>query len=101
MGRPEDYPARKMGYDLKRLRLQGIIWRQPKSTRYWLTSYGVRVATFVTRLHSRVLRPGYAALGTDIQLDAPHSLQQKFKRVNNEIDAILEKASLMPSEKAA
>jgi hypothetical protein len=98
---PEDYSARKMGYDLKRLRLKGIIWRQPKSTRYWLTSYGVRVTTFVTRLHSRVLRPGYAALGTDTQPDVPHSLQQKFNGVNKEIDAMLEKASLMPSEKAA
>lgn len=98
---PEDYSARKMGYDLKRLRLKGIIRRQPKSTRYRLTSYGVRVATFVTRLHKRVLRPGYTARGTGTQPDVPHSLQQKFNGVNKEIDAMQKKASLMPSEKAA
>jgi hypothetical protein len=99
--RPEDYSARKMGYDLKRLRLKGIVWRQPHSTRYWLTSYGVRVAPFVTRLHSRVLRPGYAALGTDCQLDVPHRRQQKLNAVNKEIDSLLAEASLMPSREAA
>jgi hypothetical protein len=98
---PKDYSARKMGYDLKRLRLKGIVWRQPNSTRYWLTSYGVRVVTFITRLHSRVLRPGYAALNSNSQLDVPHKLQQKLDGVNKEIDALLEKAALMPSEKAA
>ena len=51
----EHYSARKMSYDRKRLRLKGIISKQPHSTRYWLTTYGVGVATFMTRLHSRIL----------------------------------------------
>jgi hypothetical protein len=46
-------------------------------------------------------KPGYAALNINGQLDVPHKLRQKLNGVNREIDALLEKASLMPSKNAA
>ena len=46
-----------MTYDLRRLRLQGLIERVPHSHRYSITETGAQVAMFCARLHTRALRP--------------------------------------------
>jgi hypothetical protein len=51
-----------MTYQLRRLRLHGIIARQPGSHRYEVTSYGWRIALFFTRSYARLLRPGLTEL---------------------------------------
>lgn len=50
-----------MTYDLRRLRLKGLIERIGRSHRYRLTALCIRVVTFFTRLDKRVSRPGLAA----------------------------------------
>ena len=40
-------------YDLRRLRLHGLIERAPKSYRYRITAKGLRTAIFYTRLYNR------------------------------------------------
>ena len=87
---PKEYNARKMGYDLRRLRLKGIVWRQPNTTRYRLTTYGIRVAIFMTRLHARVLLPASVAIDPDSNLEIPYRLNQALNKVNHEIDNMLE-----------
>ncbi len=57
----DQYTTGQLTYDLRRLRLKGIIWRVPSSQRYLLTPYGRKVAFFFTRLHARVFQPGFAA----------------------------------------
>jgi hypothetical protein len=52
----------RMTYQLRRLRLHGLIVRRPGSHRYEVTSYGLRIALFFTRSYARVLRPGLAEL---------------------------------------
>jgi hypothetical protein len=52
----------RMTYQLRRLRLHGLIVRRPKSHRYEVTGFGLRVALFFTRSYARVLRPGLAEL---------------------------------------
>src|SRR4051794_30905056 len=52
-----DYNASKMSYDLRRLRLHGLIQRLPRSNTYVITPDGVRVAVFYTKLQDRLLRP--------------------------------------------
>jgi hypothetical protein len=54
---PASYPAGRMTYDLRRLRLHGIIERIPGSHRYQLTSSGLRIALFFSRTYARLLRP--------------------------------------------
>ena len=49
--------ASKMSYDLKRLRLNGLISKEKGTTRYTVTPYGMR-ALFLTKVHNRVLRRG-------------------------------------------
>jgi predicted MarR family transcription regulator len=50
-----------MTYDLRRLRLAGLIQRIERTHRYVLTPDGVKVAVFYTKLHNRLLRPLLAA----------------------------------------
>jgi len=45
-------------YDLRRLRLHGLIKRVPRTHRYEVTSSGLRYALFFTRTYDRLLRPG-------------------------------------------
>ncbi len=56
LGQP-DYNATKMSYDLRRLRLHGLIQRLPRSNTYILTPDGIRVAVFYNKLQDRLLRP--------------------------------------------
>ena len=50
-----------MTYDLRRLRLTGLITRIGRTHRYVLTPEGVKAAVFYTKLHNRLLRPLLAA----------------------------------------
>lgn len=52
----------KMTYDLRRLRIHGLIERVPGTFRYQVTDDGITRALFLTRLHDRFLRPGLAEL---------------------------------------
>lgn len=56
-----DYTAAQMSYDLRRLRLHGLIQRIPGTHTYTVTPDGVRVAIFYTKLHHRLLGPLLAA----------------------------------------
>ena len=59
---PATYPAGRMTYDLRRLRLHGIIERIPRSHRYQLTAGGLRIALFFSRTYARLLRPSLAEI---------------------------------------
>ena len=58
---PEPRPRAPIGgamtYDLRRLRLHGLIERVPHSHRYRITLAGAQVAMFYARLYARALRP--------------------------------------------
>ena len=51
------YSMRQISYDLRRLRLKGLIHRLPHSNAYTLTPDGLRVAVFYTKVYNRVLSP--------------------------------------------
>jgi len=48
-------------YQLRRLRLHGLIERIPDSFRYRVTDFGLRITLFFTRTYNRLLRPALAA----------------------------------------
>jgi hypothetical protein len=52
-----DYSSSQMSYDLRRLRLHGLIARNTGTNSYALTPDGIRVAVFYTKLETRLLRP--------------------------------------------
>ena len=66
--RPGQIGPGRMSYELRRLRLHGLIERVPKTHRYRLTSLGLQTALFYTRVYSRILRPGLALVSTPRRL---------------------------------
>jgi hypothetical protein len=90
---PAHYPIGRMTYDLRRLRLHGIIERIPHSQPYQLTPDGLRIALFFSRTYARLLRPKLA----EIMPQAPplaSTLRIAFDHLNSEIDACCEEQQL-------
>ena len=65
----------RMSYELRRLRLHGLIERLPKTHRYRLTDEGLATAMFYTRVYSRILRPGLATIVPPAPANSPASLR--------------------------
>ena len=63
--KPSELSPGRVTYDLRRLRLHGLIERIPKTHCYRITAKGLRTAIFYTRLYSRSLRAGLAAISPD------------------------------------
>ena len=83
-----EYTASQMTYDLRRLRLKGLIFRPPKTNRYFLTPYGWKVARLFSRLEARVFRPAMAMLtGNDAVL--PFPLRASLNRVDTQLDELI------------
>ncbi len=76
----------RMTYDLRRLRLHGLIERIPKTQRYRLTDFGLKTALFYSRVHQRLLRPGLSELHAPHGSHAP-ALAAAFARFQNTLDA--------------
>src|SRR5712692_5664704 len=54
---PDQYAPGQMTYDLRRLRLHGLIERVPHSHRYRITPLGARLAMLYVRVYARGFRP--------------------------------------------
>jgi len=87
------YSAAQMTYDLRRLRLKGLIHRIPKTHRYTTTTYGLKVAFFYAKLYLRILRPNWAALLPDDD-QLPRPLRATFEQLDREIEKLYEEAAL-------
>jgi hypothetical protein len=59
---PDQLTTGQMSYDLRRLRLHGLIQRFPGTHRYHPTPLGWRVAVFFTHAYNRFLRTGLAQI---------------------------------------
>lgn len=83
----------RMTYDLRRLRLHGMIERIPKTHRYRVTQFGLRAALFFTRVHARLYRPGIAAF-TGNGPPESSDLADHFHKLENHIDSYVQEAKL-------
>jgi hypothetical protein len=91
LGTPADSltPGR-MTYDLRRLRLHGLIRRIPKTNRYLVTDDGLLTAMFLVRAHNRLLRPGLAMLHDPLAAPAmKRALAQFDAAMPRDVQAIL------------
>ncbi|WP_220040802.1 hypothetical protein [Streptomyces sp. NTH33] len=88
-----DYRPGQMTYDLRRLRLAGLICRLPHSNRYQLTSDGIRIAVFYTKIYNRLLTPLTAA----DQPQAPPELRQALRTFDRHVDSYIDRARLSSS----
>jgi hypothetical protein len=80
-------------YDLRRLRIHGLIQRIPGSFRYQVTDAGLRQALFLTRLVQRLLMPGLAQLA-DPDPPAPARLRAASRASQASLDDLARQAGL-------
>jgi hypothetical protein len=86
---PDTYPAGSMTYDLRRLRLHGLIERVPRSHRYRITPTGAQVAIFYARVYTRALRPACS-----LRPAASTRSQRAFDRLDAALAHFLEEVKL-------
>ena len=84
------YTVNQAGYDLARLRSNGLIRRRPATNTYDLTPDGQRVAIFYTKVHDRLLRPLIAA----DQPPAPIELRHALATIDRHVHAYTDHARL-------
>ena len=85
----DEYSQGRMTYDLRRLRLHGLIERIPHTHRYAVTDLGVRVALFYHRVFVRVLRPALSH-ALDPSAASPSPLNRLIRRFDREIQRLWE-----------
>lgn len=89
---PTQLTPGRVSYDLRRLRLRGLIERIPRTSRYRVTPTGLRLALFFSRVYSRVLRTGLSTLDPS---RAPHApLAKAVVQLEKKIDSLFSTARL-------
>jgi hypothetical protein len=86
----EPYSQARCCYDLRRLRLKGLIVRLEHSNSYVLTEDGQRFAVFYTKVHNRLLRPLMAA----DQQPAPLEVRQALKILDRAVTDYIDNARI-------
>lgn len=90
------YNSAQATYDLRRLRLKGLIERVPGTHTYLITPHGRRIATFFTRLAARVVVPGLTSLDKAVRphRNASARLRAAWRAYDTELGALIAKADL-------
>ncbi len=81
---PEQMTPGRMTYQLRRLRLHGLIQRIDGTHAYRLTLDGIRVAFFFNRTYCRILRPGMAFI-----MPAAPDLDSTLQHRDQQLDAAM------------
>ena len=84
------YSPGQMTYDLRRLRLAGLIRRIDRTNRYVLTPDGVKFAVVYTKVYNRLLVPLTAA----DQPQAPPELRTALATITRHVDHYADAARL-------
>jgi len=85
----------RMSYELRRLRLHGLIERLPKTQRYRLTDRGLHTALFYSRVYSRILRPGLALISPHaLPTNPPAALQRCFTAAQQAVNDWCDEAKI-------
>lgn len=82
---PASMTAGAMTYDLRRLRLHGLITRIPHTHRYRVTPQGLRIAIFFRTVHARILKPGVALTLAPESATMNVPLRGAFERLDHAI----------------
>ena len=91
---PAGYTASRMTYDLRRLRLKGLISRVPRKHRYVLTPLGRRVAFFISKSFARILRPVLHRLDPALPDHTPDPLRRAWNACERALDASISEARM-------
>ena len=82
----------KVSYDLRRLRVHGLIERVEGTHRYRVTEEGLPIATFLWRIEKRVIAEGLSEpLGPEPPPEIPARLRRATRAFISNIDAFIQK----------
>jgi hypothetical protein len=90
---PDTLTQGQLTYQLRRLRLHGLIQRVPKTHRYRLTDFGLRTTLFLSRLYARAIRPGLS-LVEPLALPSNHGLQRAFDNLEKQVNFFCQQEKL-------
>jgi len=90
---PAQLTRGRMTYDLRRLRLHGLIERIPRTHRFRVTAHGLRIAMFFSRTWARLLRPGLSVLAPT--RPSHNRLRRAFDTLDAEIESFVNTQSLV------
>lgn len=96
--RPEDYQPGKMTYDLRRLKLHGVIEKIPHTHRYQVTPQGMRICLFFSKVYARVLRPGLSQIGERLSAATGPPIATALNRLEEAIKQHIQRVKLTPAE---
>ena len=83
-----------MTYDLRRLRLHGIIDKIPATHRYRVTAEGLRICLFLTKVHARVIRPGVSQLMDGCPKAPNRPIAHAIRQLDRSFDQLIAEAKL-------
>jgi hypothetical protein len=92
---PSEMTPGRLTYDLRRLRLHGIIERIAGTHSYRLTESGLRIALFFSRVYARLLRPGLDKI-IPLARGGGTGLEDIFRKIDSEIEKLCQEANLLP-----
>lgn len=92
---PDDMTSSQMTYQLRRLKLHGLIERIPSTNRYELTDWGRRVIVFYHRLYGRVLLPAMSHLSNLAPDSESDGLRLRINQLDQQINGLLQAAHLV------
>ncbi len=90
----EAYSPGRMTYDLRRLKLHGLIARIAHTQRYEITDCGKRVALFFTKLNTRLLRPGLSQLLDGCPKAPNRPLAKAIQALDQAFESLIAEAKL-------
>ena len=87
---PAAYAAGHMTYDLRRLRVHGLIERVPHTHRYRITELGARMAILYVRVYARGFRPA-----ASLPIAGTHPGPQAMERLDAALTRFLQEVRLV------
>ena len=91
---PEDYTPGRTTYDLRRLRLHGVIIKIPGTHRYAVTDQGIRICLFLTKVHNRIIRPGFSQLMNGCPKAPNRPIANAMRQLDRSLGQFIDEAKL-------
>ena len=91
---PEHYTPGRMTYDLRRLRLHGVIHKIPGTHRYEVTDAGRRICLFLTKVHVRIIRPGFSQLMDGCPKAPNRPVAHAMRQLDRAMERFIDQAKL-------
>lgn len=89
-----EYRASQMTYDLRRLRAKGLIRKLEGTHTYILTPTGIRVATFYTATHQRILKPLLAIDASDAPRRSHPEVRAALRTLDTAVDGYVRRTGI-------